>query len=106
MPDEMDNVEWLRKSSSEEWCGSALNKCADEITILRGRVEALNAERDRLWVEKLKTQGEITHLRWLVEKAYYEGWWDNFHPDMKDTSKRDWETSAAAAAIREGGKDD
>lgn len=34
-----------------------------EITRLRGQVEALNAERDRLWVEKLKTQGEIKRLR-------------------------------------------
>ena len=34
-----------------------------EITRLRGQVEALNAERDRLWVEKLKTQVEVAILR-------------------------------------------
>jgi hypothetical protein len=36
---------------------------ADEITSLRGQVEALSAERDRLWADKLKMQGEITRLR-------------------------------------------
>ena len=39
------------------------DEAADEITILRGQVEALNNERDRLWAEKLITQGEITRLR-------------------------------------------
>ena len=38
-------------------------EAADEITRLRGIVEALSAERDRLWTDKLKTQGEIIRLR-------------------------------------------
>jgi hypothetical protein len=36
---------------------------ADEITSLRGQVEALDNERNRLWADKLKMQGEITRLR-------------------------------------------
>jgi len=55
MSDEMDNAEWLRKSSQEEWCGSALNKCADEITRLRE---------------------ENARLRRIVKIAYAEGCYD------------------------------
>ena len=36
---------------------------ADEITSLRGQVEALDNERNQLWADKLKIQGEITRLR-------------------------------------------
>ena len=36
---------------------------AEEITILRGQVEALDHERNRLWTEKLRMQLEIARLR-------------------------------------------
>ena len=82
---------------------------ADEITRLRGQVEALNNERNRLWEEKLKDKPlreEIARLREAVKNAYYEGWQDSARREYsRQEIYSDWETSEARAAIREGGKE-
>ena len=79
--DKMDNVEWLQKSSSDEWCGSALNKCADEI-------ERLREENARL----------LEALKQFAERADR---WDG-QPERQILVMLS-ECRAAAAAIREGG---
>jgi len=49
---------------------------------------------------------EITRLREMVKSAYYEGWQDSASREYSTQEiNRDWETSEACAAIREGGKD-
>ena len=115
MSDEIDNVEWLRKSSSEEWCSGALNKCADEIERLREEVERLKSEESSNDVLLEYAQAETQRLReenarlraalkpfaalWDVEEPYRVGGLYTLRVKYEDVR-------AAAAAIREGGKDE
>ena len=84
MSDEMDNVEWLRKSSSDEWCGSALSKCAAKITRLREEVERLKseescndvlleyaqAENQRLREENARLREALEGLQEIIARKY------------------------------------
>jgi hypothetical protein len=87
-------------------------EAADEIATLRGQVEALDIERNRLWTEKLRMQLEITRLQnslilqELVKNAYYEGWQDSASREYsRQEIQKDWDASEARAALN-GEKND
>jgi hypothetical protein len=98
------------KLNSEPYtCELIAKTAADEITILRGQVEALDNERNRLWSEKLQMQGENARLREALKPFVPETQW--IDPDIPNTRPIDVmvlarELRAARAAIREGGEDD
>jgi hypothetical protein len=108
MVDILERLQGPRTPQGGSWPYPNLHdEAADEIKILRGQVEALDNERSWLWTEKLRMQLEITRLKEMVQNAYYEGWQDNASREYsRQEINRDWETSEACAAIREGGKNE
>jgi hypothetical protein len=55
--------------------------------------------------EVTRLREENARLREAVKNAYYEGWQDSASQDYsRQKIHKDWETSEACAAIREGGK--
>lgn len=108
MNEEMDDVEWLR-----EWCGSALNKCADEIERLREEIERLKSEEscndvllEYAQAENERLREENARLRRLFKTAYAEGCYD-CTKTVKKTEEFEalWEGSFAYKVILEGAKD-
>ena len=64
-------------------------------------------ELSPLEIDNQRLRDEITRLREMVKSAYYEGWQDSASREYSTQEiNRDWETSEACAAIREGGKDE
>lgn len=65
---------------------------ADEITILRGQVEALNNERNRLWEEKLKEMSALKEavteiIRLREEKSILQQQLSNTNHCLEETQK-------------------
>ena len=89
MVDILERLQSQRTSLGTLWPQPNLHEeAADEITRLRGQVEALNNERDRLWNEKLKEMGafnEITRLR--EEKSILQQQLSNTNHCLEKTQK-------------------
>jgi len=81
----------------------------EKIALINGRDEAvaqLIAALPDTLVENTRLREENARLREAVKNAYYEGWQDSASQDYsRQEIHKDWETSEACAAIREGGKD-